>query len=318
MELVQDFLEKYDITVQEVKLLRHNENMTYKVTAEEGEYVLRIHQSIDTMNLSLLSGSVKTEALISGEMSLLEYLDKQSELGTQAPVKNKEGSLVTKVGEYHATLIRWISGDCLVREQVTEVCAEQIGRMLAGMHNAMDRYEGPSRYSYRQDLVERMISFYHDTLRHSTIEAEQLEIIDQMLEKIKAMLFENNDEMIVVHNDLGESNLLVSGENIVPIDFSLSGICVREMDLASLYCHFEDAGIRRAILTGYQGVSLHKVCEKRIDICIGYQLLIFIFSQFQNIQGQGWFKEALGYWCEEIFGTILQGERMQSEIGLYS
>ncbi|MBQ9141452.1 MAG: phosphotransferase [Lachnospiraceae bacterium] len=318
MELVQNFWEKYDITVQKIELLRHNENMTYRVTAVEGEYVLRIHKPVDTMNLSLLSGSMKAEELISGEMNLLEYLDKQSELGTQAPVKNKAGSLVTKVGEYQGTLIRWISGECLVKELVTVACAEQIGRMLAKIHNALDRYKGLSRYSYRQDLVERMISFYHDTLKHSTIEAEQLEIIGQMLEKIKAMLDENNDDMIVVHNDLGESNLLVSEENIVPIDFSLSGICVREMDLASLYCHFESSKIREAILTGYQGVALHKVCEQRIDICIGYQVLIFIFSQFQAIQSQGWFKEALGYWCEEILGKILQGQKIQSEIGLYS
>lgn len=317
MELVQNFLEKYGITVQKIELLRHNENMTYRITAVEGEYVLRIHKSIDTMNLSLLSGCMKAEALINGEMELLEYLNKQSELGTQAPIKNRGGSFVTMVGEYYGTLIRWISGECLEKEQINQKLAEKIGCMLADMHNALDSYESADRYSYGQELVERMLSFYNDTLTHSTIGAEQLEIIGQTLEKIKTMLDENNDDMIVVHNDLGESNLLVSEENIVPIDFSLSGICVREMDLASLYCHFEDAGIRVAILAGYRQASLHKVCEKRIEICIGYQLLIFIFSQFQAIQSQGWFKEALGYWCEEILGRILQGERIQSEIGLY-
>ncbi len=79
MEFVQDFLKKYDITVQRIELLRHNENMTYKVEALEGEYVLRIHKSVDTMNLSLMSGNMKAEALINGEMELLEYLNKQSE-----------------------------------------------------------------------------------------------------------------------------------------------------------------------------------------------------------------------------------------------
>lgn len=318
MELAQNFLEKYDITVQKIELLRHNENMTYRVIAVEGEYVLRIHKPVDTMNLSLLSGNMKAEALINGEMELLEYLSKQSELGTQAPIKNREGSLVTMVGEYYGTLIRWISGACLVKEQINQKLAEKIGCMLANMHNALDRYESADRYSYGQDLVERMISFYNDTLTHSAIGKNQLETIGEMLEKIKAMLDENTDDMIIVHNDFGESNLLVSRENIVPIDFSLSGICVREMDLASLYCHFEESEIREAILAGYRQASLHKVCEKRIDICIGYQLLIFIFSQFHVIQSQGWFKEALGFWCEEIFGRILQGERIQSEIGLYS
>ncbi len=318
MELVQDFLKMYDITVQKIELLRHNENMTYRVMALEGEYVLRIHKPVDTMSLSLLSGNIKAETLINGEMELLGYLNKQSELGTQAPIKNRDGNFVTMVGEYYGTLIRWVSGECLVKEQVTVTCAEKIGRMLAKMHNTLDGHRSMNRYSYGQDLVERMIGFYKDTLKHSVIGAKQLEIIGKMLEKIKEMLDEDYDDMIVVHNDLGESNLLVSRENIVPIDFSLSGICVREMDLASLYCHFEDAGIRHAILTGYRDMSEYNISEEKIDVCICYQLLFFIFSQFQVIQRQGWFKEALGYWCEEIFCRILQGERIQSEIGLYS
>ncbi len=225
---------------------------------------------------------------------------------------------MTMVGEYYGTLIRWISGECLVKEQINQKLAQKIGCMLANMHNALDSYGGADRYSYGQDLVERMLDFYNDTLVHSTIGEKQLEVIGEMLEKIKAMLDDNNDDMIIVHNDLGESNLLVSRESIVPIDFSLSGICVREMDLASLYCHFEAAGIREAILTGYRDMSGDNISEEKIDVCIGYQLLIFIFSQFQVIQSQDWFKEALGYWCEEIFGRILQGERIQSEIGLYS
>ncbi len=44
------------------KILRswYNENMTYKVEAAEDEYILRIHKSADTMNLTLSVGDLKS------------------------------------------------------------------------------------------------------------------------------------------------------------------------------------------------------------------------------------------------------------------
>ncbi|MBE5867140.1 MAG: hypothetical protein E7292_13300 [Lachnospiraceae bacterium] len=92
MNLEQEILKEYDLNVQELKLLRHNENMTYKVLAEEGEYVLRIHQSVEGMSLSMLMGEAKPEELISGEMQLLEDLCQNTDLGIQRPVRTGQGS----------------------------------------------------------------------------------------------------------------------------------------------------------------------------------------------------------------------------------
>jgi len=217
-----------------------------------------------------------------------------------------------------ATLLEWVSGECIQKAGMNEETAVKLGEMVAKMHNCLSKQSLPNRYSYGTDLTKRMQHTFETVLANSKIERELLDIVQKVLDKITEMLEEKRTEMITVHNDLGESNLLVQEDTIVPIDFSMSGSCVREMDLASLFLHFEDAKMKEAILRGYNSCSTTLADEKLIELCIGYQVLIFIFSQFQVICSQGWFTEALHYWCEEVFAKLLEGKKIADEIGLYN
>ncbi len=313
----QQIIREYDIEVQEIKLLRHNENMTYHVLAANGEYVLRIHKSIETMNLSMLIGESNPVELIEEEMNLLDILQKNS-MGTQRPVRNKQGQFVTKLGDTYATLLEWVSGTCIQKQNMNEEIAFQIGSTVAKMHQCLAEHKITNRYSYGADLVKRMQQVYDTVLFSDKIEKDFLQIIRQMLDKIMDVLEQKSEEMLQVHNDLGESNLLLCENGVVPIDFSMSGSCIKEMDLASLFIHFEDVKLKEAILKGYKSTTGLVLQEELIDVCIGYQLLIFIFSQYQVICNQGWFNEALHYWCAEVFEKILEGKKIADEIGLYN
>lgn len=317
MNLEQEILREYNLNVQEVKLLRHNENMTYKVLAAEGEYVLRINQAVETMNLSMLLGDTRPEELIDGEMQLLECLCKNTDLGIQKPVRNREGKLVTQKNGVCATLLKWAPGECMNKQAVDAKQAYKIGAMVAEIHNAV-KIDGISRYSYGVDMVERMQKVYDTILQKGEPDEQIFATIQKVIDKIKELLEARVCEFVMIHNDLGESNLLCSNQGIVPIDFSLSGVCIREMDLASLFLHFEDKEIKDAILQGYNSKADCLTNVEHIDVCLGYQLLIFILSQFEMICSQGWFTEALHYWDEEVFQRIVRGERIEQEIGLYS
>ncbi len=318
MNLEQEVLTEYNLNVQEIKLLRHNENMTYKVIAREGEYVLRIHQTVEGMNLSMLMGELSPEELISGEMQLLDVLHHKTSLEIQKPVRNRAGQLVTKKNGICATLLKWAPGECVNKHAMEAKQAEQIGAMVAEIHNAVTVDGSISRYSYGVDMVERMQKVY-DTILHKEVTSPEIfTTIQKVLDKIRAMLAAHEGEFVLIHNDLGESNLLCSDCGIIPIDFSLSGSCIREMDLASLFLHFEEKEIKGAIVQGYNSKADCPVKAEVIDICLGYQLLIFILSQYEMICSQGWFAEALFYWEEEVFKKIISGERIEQEIGLYS
>ena len=314
----QEILKEYRLNVQEVNLLRHNENMTYKVLAEEGEYVLRIHQTVEGMSLSMLMGELSQEALIDGEMQLLECLCQKTDLGIQRPVRNKEGQLVTKKNGVCATLLQWIPGECINKQAMDAKQAYKIGAMVAEIHNAVKNDGNMCRYSYGVDMLERMQKVYDTILQNGVPNEGIFTTIQIVIEKIKELMMTNKEQFVVIHNDLGESNLLCSDKGIIPIDFSLSGACIREMDLASLFLHFEEKEIKDTILQGYNSKADCPSNVEQIDICLGYQLLIFILSQYEMISNQGWFTEALHYWNEEVFQRIIKGERIEQEIGLYS
>ncbi len=318
MNLEQEILREYNLNVQEVKLLRHNENMTYKVLAAEGEYVLRIHQAVEGMSLSMLMGETQPEELIYGEMELLDILHQNTGLGIQKPVRNREGQLVTKKEGICATLLEWAPGECVNKQKIDAKQAYKIGTMVAEIHNAAKLTGNIIRYSYGVDMLERMQKVYDSVWRKEETPSEILDTIQKVIDKIKELLEASVCEFVMIHNDLGESNLLLSERGIIPIDFSLSGVCIREMDLASLFLHFEDKELKEAILQGYNSKADCPAVLKQIDICLGYQLLIFILSQYEMICSQGWFAEALRYWDEEVFQRIVRGERIEQEIGLYS
>lgn len=279
MNIEQEILTEYNLSVQEVKLLRHNENMTYKVLAAEGEYVLRIHQTVETMNLSMLMGDTKPEELISGEMQLLEGLCQNTDLGIQRPVRNRAGQLVTKKNSVCATLLEWAPGECVNKQAMDVNQAYKIGAMVAEIHNAAKLTGNIKRYSYGVDMVERMQTVYDSIWRKEETTSEILATIQKVLDKIREMLVAHEGEFVMIHNDLGESNLLYSESGIIPIDFSLNGVCIREMDLASLFLHFEDKEIKEAILQGYNSKADYPARAELVDNCLGYQLLIFILSQ---------------------------------------
>ncbi len=318
MEKAKEVLKKYGIEANTLELLRHNENMTYRVHVAGEEYVLRIHQSVATMNLSLIRGENASKELIEGEMCLLAYLAEDKKLGTQVPVANKDGSYVTETEDVCATLLTWAEGNPLEKSAIGGIEAEQIGEAIGNVHNRLSSYEPKKRYRYDDTLAERMLDALKRAEEEKAFTPEQAEIIRSMLIELRSFLTSEKDRMILVHNDLGESNLLYQGKRFAPIDFSMSGMCVREMDLASLYCHFEAKELREAILKGYRKIAKINVDEKKIDKCIGLQLLIFLLSQYPHIYQAPWFQDMVNYWCYEVFRKIQKGEPLEGQIGLFS
>ncbi|MCL2416249.1 MAG: hypothetical protein FWD01_05475, partial [Defluviitaleaceae bacterium] len=72
MEVINRALELYSFANPNVELIRHNENMTYKIIDDMGSYVLRIHQPVDGFNLDLLLADMNKTTLIADEMAILQ------------------------------------------------------------------------------------------------------------------------------------------------------------------------------------------------------------------------------------------------------
>ena len=93
--MLEEAVSYYSFNSADAQLLRHNENMTYKISRDQKTYLMRIHKPIQGFNLDLIRMGGNHHKQIEDEIKILEYLDSNSDLGTQKVVKNIFGQNVT-------------------------------------------------------------------------------------------------------------------------------------------------------------------------------------------------------------------------------
>jgi hypothetical protein len=103
-----EVLSLYSITEPEIEFIRHNENITFKVTDKQDNktYLLRIHKP----STAGLYGIQHTLEGLESEMYILQGLARGEYLPAQKPVAGRMGQLVTaytgsEIGSCYATLL---------------------------------------------------------------------------------------------------------------------------------------------------------------------------------------------------------------------
>jgi len=299
---IEEILQLYDFHNAEVELLRHNENMTYKVIDDSKSYVLRIHKPSEGINLNLLNVDASKKELIEGEIELLQFLAKDNKLGTQRVRFNVEDKAIIELKDSTlVTVLEWVEGVTLDSIDITSEIARSIGIMISRMHSKLSSFTSSNRYSYDSALVQRMIeeakiatALGHLQKHHSRIILDALEVISKYLSTV-------NNRYIYVHSDLGKSNLIYNEDKIIPIDFSLSGRCIPEMDLASISSHLNDKSLISEVLNGYIASGEHSFSKDGMEICFSLQILLFILCQHNKYSKEAWFTERIDEWCNKFF-----------------
>lgn len=314
--LISEAIQYYNLKNCKTELIRHNENMTYKVMDENGQYVLRIHKPIEGFNLGFLRMDFNSVNLIKDEMRLLKHLTINSDLATQRVVDNIYGDSVTVLEDgTPVTMLKWIDGCTLEKVHITEEICFELGVMIAKLHSAVKGLNLHNRYPYGEKLLTRMLEEADIAFSQGHLNSTQTEIIKNTLKCICDYLSELK-QRVLVHADLGKSNLIYQNGKIIPIDFSLSGVCVPEMDLASAFSHFNDETLNDCILSGYTSMG-NLVDSKGIDVCICFQILLFVLCQHNKAAGEPWFPGKIDSWCADRFAPLISGKTPAKEIGLY-
>lgn len=306
--MLKEALDKYDFINPTPRFVRHNENMTYCITDENGQYVLRIHKPANGFSVDFLRLGVAHDKFIESEIEVLTYLENTSSLGTQKVIRNKNGEPVTALSDGSlVTSLEWVKGETLENVEITNELAFKLGKMIGNVHRSMSKVKIENRYIYGTEMIDKLLKEARYTIAAKHYDKEQGSIIIDTLLKIKIKLDNDKNRFSFVHADLGKSNILLCNESIVPIDFSLSGYCLPEMDLASIFGHINNDKLRREIFRGYESNCCIKVDEKAIQACLCLQVLLFIICQHEKIYKQPWIKKSMERWCNEIFLPYLQG-----------
>lgn len=72
--MIEEALKCYSFIQPEAVFIRHNENMTYKISDGDKNYLLRIHKAAESLDFSTSYGDTHRQVFIESEIELLRRL----------------------------------------------------------------------------------------------------------------------------------------------------------------------------------------------------------------------------------------------------
>ena len=298
IDIAKDTLLKYGIENAALTLLRHNENLVWKVELSEGLcYVLRIH--IPAKGLGLIHRAEWLES----EMMVLSQLSENSDINVQKPIKTKDGGYVVQLplnGGF-ATLLSWLPGVTFSElENITIHDAFLVGELVAKMHEYVLKWPNSSKLSRPIYDSKRLMNAVNSLeegivmgLFTDNMYAELYEGAMCICNKIEQ---ENSREGWhgLIHSDLGLGNIIIQEGIVSPIDFGLCGHGPFLFDLGGLMGTFDHTQLRNAVIDGYsKHRPLNKNDYRSIEAFFIASIYFFMSIHLHNIKMQEWFGRRL-------------------------
>jgi len=222
----------YGLDGADVRFIRHNENMTFKVTDTscDADYLLRIHKP----SSANFSGPRQQPEYIESELLWLEALAVDTDLRVQRVIKDVDGNLVSTVGidgvPTSCTLLTWVDGEEFDQEaEDAHLHMRRLGAAIASLHDQSEIWRPPRgfvRPSYDPEHFRRTVALVEPAVDLGFVDSEGYDSMLKTVEVILALLqqtLKNPKNWGLIHGDLGPGNVIVHERGVSPIDFSLCG-----------------------------------------------------------------------------------------------
>lgn len=316
MNYIEEALKKYNMLQEQIKLLRHNENMTIRVGKN---FLLRIHKPVEGFSTGYMYEALDKKAARQEELQFLSFL-KENGMQVQIPIKNIDEEEVTVLSDGTlATMLTWLPGHDIDADDISQESCVAIGEMVAKLHQASKGYVPESILSYDAKLClslkEKIYSAWNNDKPEENLKLkkEYFECIAGACEVIAMRLSEKENEFFPVHTDLSLSNILITENGLVPIDFSLFGYGHPMMDLGALFCsRLNSLKNRQAVAEGYISAG-GTIDYEMLDCCFALNVLLGIGLHMDKWIKEEWFSSRLERWCREMFEPLWDGKKLFSE-----
>jgi Ser/Thr protein kinase RdoA (MazF antagonist) len=320
--LIKDILVEYGVDPAQITLLRHNENITYKVIdhSTSKSYLFRVHTPI-TKNLG---GSQHAREGISLELKLLQNITHHSKHLVQTPIQNSSGDLFTELNYLdnqttYCSLLTWIEGRNLQKDDfLNQELVFQIGVQTSRLHKFLKSYTPVSDETIQsrpQHGIARHYSFLNQIykgIEKGLFSKSDFNIIAQTVNLINSRLIstmEDPDAWGIIHGDLHMGNILISdSKEIAFIDFGLFGYGHYFLDVAMSALNSVPE-TRDSFFKGYFGDSL---LSKGVSNIVEGFILISIFGYYayhiDNTDIYPWMRERMPLLCKSNCLPFLREE----------
>ncbi len=307
-DCIKEALSNYNITATKIELLRHNENLTYRVG---NDYLLQIHKPAEGFTVDFFYDGTPRIEIYKSELVFLAHLKKQG-MQIREPVENRQGECITKLQNgMYVTLSKWIEGESLDKLELNDEICYQIGGMLACLHQKAKGFHVSPVKSYGKEHCEYAKKRIQ-ALEDQGLSAEYSAIMQKCCDYTGAILDKARDEFHMIHGDLSASNILQTPEGLVPIDFSFFGMGHPMYDLAVLFGNISGLGRRQQMAEGYRNAG-GTIRYDVLDACFILSLLDCIGIHYEQWSKQEWFASRMGRWHKENLEPYVQGERIYAD-----
>lgn len=324
-DLANQATKQYSIEDAGYYFIRHNENLTYRVTdGKIGEkYVLRIHMPREGFSQSTAQHSYES---LRAEMEFLKAIGENTDIAVQKPMLNHYGDYVSKIIDRHngttlnATLLSWIEGQTMDPDsEEIEQLAYKTGIMTAKLHSFSASWQKKvARHSYDISKLTKVLDTIEGAIDLGLMNKQQYAAIRSGGEKICEYMKELEAQPHLnglIHSDLQKSNLIVYEGAVTPIDFCLCGYGSFYMDLGGLYADFGPAPVREALLQGYRSIrELPEEDMKYIEAFFIKVILLTMATHLHNPKMHEWYIRRTQPICDDYIVPLLQDKRFYKNI----
>ena len=252
-------LANFPIQVGKVFPLGRSENLTWRVEDQENHsYLLRIHQSTS----AALAGTRQRPSMIQSELEWLSVLH-QGGMPVQRPLRSKNGKYVAtteiKGLPVPCTLLTWLEGESYDPSIHTNPAViDNFARLTAFLHSEALLWTVPkgfTRPTYNVDHFQQLFSLLRGGVKNHLIAAEDWVILKRVSERLLEDIQTTQNlpgQWGLIHADLHSGNLLVRGEDVLVIDFSLCGYGSYLFDISIALVAGVPAEFRQDYLNAYR------------------------------------------------------------------
>ena len=285
---IKEALSHYNIPESEAVLLRHNENMTFRVGTD---YLLQIHDPVEGFRTQHIYEGADRIALRNTEIKFLLYL-KERGMVIREPIENCDGEFITKLDNgIYVTVSKWIEGESLDKlDMISEYCSN-IGALTAALHRCAKGFQGFPLIAYDGQQCARIKESFRN-IEGGGLNPAYFEMIQRTCDAVGIALQKVQNEFQVLHADLSPSNILATKDGLVAIDFSLFGMGHPMFDIANLFATINGLACRQKIAEGYidAGGIIH---YGALDACFVLSILGGIAIHFEQWSRQDWFEDRM-------------------------
>jgi Ser/Thr protein kinase RdoA (MazF antagonist) len=300
-------LKRFPVDAQDVKLIAHSENVTFRVSVigSNTDYVLRLHRPGYNTIEELNSERIWTRSL------------KEAGMLVPGSLPTRHGELFTLVDipaagkQCYAGMTTWLEGsplnefletrsDNLERARIFS----RIGEIAATIHNQSTTWTAPAGFTRRRLDLDGLLGeapHWGRFWEHADLTETEQKLLLRTREKIRNALLaygERPDNFSLIHADLHPENIVYHEGSLALIDFDDSAHGWHLYEIASAlieYAYTPDLGAYRdALLAGYR--QQRPLATQDLEMLPAFLLMrgmaiIGWFHQRPEHSGSEYFKE---------------------------